>query len=84
VNMFGFVFDFCGFPTSCNACNTGLMSETLSAMLERANYDFTLSYMLTSMDKSSKDKKIQKAKPDIFTETPFISFIFYFFPFYFF
>ena len=26
------------------------------------------------MDKSSRDKKIQKAKPDIFTETPFTIF----------
>ena len=25
------------------------------------------------MDKSSGDKKIQKSKPDIFTETPFIN-----------
>ena len=37
VNMSGFVFDFCVFPISCNAFNTGLMSETLLAMLESAN-----------------------------------------------
>ena len=37
VNMSSFVFVFCVFPSSCNACYTGLLSDILPVMLESAN-----------------------------------------------
>ena len=37
VNMSSFVFAFCVFPSSCNACYTGLLSDILPVMLENAN-----------------------------------------------
>ena len=37
VNMSSFVFAFCVFHTSCNACYIGLLSDILQVVLESVN-----------------------------------------------
>ena len=69
--MSGFVFTFCVFPTSFNACYTGLLPEILQAMLECPKLGFYPKFCVDLVDLPSRDQKRQKAKPDIFTGTPF-------------
>ena len=70
--MSGFVFTFCVFPTSFNACYTGLLPEILQAVLECPKLRFyPIKLCADLVDLSSRDQKRQKATPDIFTETHF-------------
>ena len=69
--MSGFVSTFCVFPTSFNACYTGLLPEILQAMLECPKLRFYPKSCVDLVDLSSRDQKRQKAKTDIFTGTPF-------------
>ena len=70
--MSGFVFTFCVFPTSFDACYSGLLPEILQAMLEWPKLGFYPKLCVDLVDLSNREQKRQKAKMDIFTGTPFI------------
>ena len=70
--MSGFVFTFCVFPTSLDACYSGLLPEILQAMLEWPKLGFYPKLCVDLVDLSNREQKRQKAKTDIFTGTPFI------------
>ena len=72
--MSGFVFTFCIFPTSFDACYSGLLSEILQAMLEWPKFGFYPKLCVDLVDLSNREQKRQKAKTDIFTGTPFNSY----------
>ena len=72
VKMSGFVFNFCVFPTSFDACYSGLLPEILQAMLEWPKLGFYPKLCVDLVDLSNREQKRQKAKTDIFTGTPFI------------
>ena len=72
VKMSGFVFTFCVFPTSFDACYSGLLPEILQAMLEWPKLGFYPKLCVDLVDLSNREQKRQKAKTDIFTGTPFI------------
>ena len=67
VKMSGFVFTFCVFPTSFDAC----YPEILQAMLEWPKLGFYPKLCVDLVDLSNKEHKRQKTKMDIFTGTPF-------------
>ena len=69
--MSGFVFTFCVFPTSFDACYSGLLPEILQAMLEWPKLGFYPKLCVDLVDLSNREQKRQKAKTDIFTGTPF-------------
>ena len=71
VKMSGFVFTFCVFPTSVDACYSGLLPEILQAMLEWPKLGFYPKLCVEMVDLSNREQKRQKAKTDIFTGTPF-------------
>ena len=71
--MSGFVFTFCIFPTSFDACYSGLLPEILQAMLEWPKLGFYPKLCVDLVDLSNREQKRQKAKTDIFTGTPFRS-----------
>ena len=71
VKMSGFVFTFCVFPTSFDACYSGLLPEILQAMLEWPKLGFYPKLCVDLVDLSNREQKRQKAKTDIFTGTPF-------------
>ena len=71
VKMSRFVFTFCVFPTSFDACYSGLLPEILQAMLEWPKLGFYPKLCVDLVDLSNREQKRQKAKTDIFTGTPF-------------
>ena len=71
VKMSGFVFTFCVFPTSFDACYSGFLPEILQAMLEWPKLGFYPKLCVDLVDLSNREQKRQKAKTDIFTGTPF-------------
>ena len=72
VKMSGFVFTFCVFPTSFDACYSGLLPEILQAMLEWPKLGFYPKLCVDLVDLSNREQKRQKAKTNIFIGTPFI------------
>ena len=71
VKMSVFVFTFCVFPTSFDACYSGKLPEILQAMLEWPKLGFYPKLCVDLVDLSNREQKRQKAKTDIFTGTPF-------------
>ena len=76
VKMSRFVFTFCIFPTSFDACYSGLLSEILQAMLEWPKLGFYPKLCVDLVDLSNREQKRQKTKMDIFTGTPFSPILF--------
>ena len=66
-----FVFTFCVFPTSFDACYSGKLPEILQAMLEWPKLGFYPKLCVDLVALSNREQKRQKAKTDIFTWTPF-------------
>ena len=72
VKMSGFVSALSVFPTCYKPFYTVLFSKELQSWLESSKFGYYPKLSAETVDLSSGDEKMNKAKPDNFTGTPFM------------